>query len=79
VTWLELARRAADLAGFDWSLIEGRPMESFGFTARRPRYSALASARAALLPSLEHALHRYIKEAGFGQQPEVPAGERLEA
>ena len=79
VTWLELARRAADLAGFDWSLIEGRPMDSFGFTARRPRYSALASARAALLPSLEHALHRYIKETGFEQQPEVPAGERLEA
>lgn len=79
VTWLELARRAADLAGLDQSLIEGHSMESFGLAAARPRYSALGSERAALLPSLEDALHRYIKEAGFAQQPEVLAGERLEA
>jgi hypothetical protein len=54
-------------------------MESFGFPAKRPRYSVLASERASLLPPLEHALHRYIAETGYARQPEVPVGERLEA
>ncbi len=79
VTWADFGRRAAELAGLDPTLIEGRPMESFGFPARRPRYSALASERASLLPPLEQALHRYIAETGYGRRPEVPVGERLEA
>jgi dTDP-4-dehydrorhamnose reductase len=60
VTWAELARRAADLAGIDTSRLEAKPAEEFGFTAPRPRYCALASERGALLPALDDALRRYV-------------------
>jgi dTDP-4-dehydrorhamnose reductase len=79
VTWYELGRRAAELATLDPALIEGKPMESFGLPARRPRYSALTSERASLLPPLEHALLRYMAETGYGQPQAVAIGERLEA
>lgn len=79
VTWAELARRAAELAGFDSAMVEGRSMASFGLAARRPRSSALISRRGTLLPRLDNALHRYIHEAGFGQAPPLVAIERLEA
>ena len=79
VTWAELARRAAHVAGLDPTLVEGRSMESFSLAARRPRYSALISRRGTLLPPLEDALHRYIHEAGYQQAPPAVAVERLEA
>jgi dTDP-4-dehydrorhamnose reductase len=79
VTWAELGRRAAELAGLDSALIQGRPIQSFGLAARRPRYSALTSERASLLPALDHALRRYITEKGYGLHREVAVGERLEA
>ena len=79
VTWADFGRRAAELAGLDPALIEGKPMESFGLPALRPRYSALTSERASLLPPLEHALLRYMGETGYGKPLVVPAGERLEA
>jgi dTDP-4-dehydrorhamnose reductase len=78
-TWAELARRAAELAGLNAALVEGRPMETFGLAALRPRNSALVSGRGTLLPSLDHALRRYIHEAGYGQAPPVAAVERREA
>ena len=60
VTWAELARRAAELAGVDAALLEPRPATEFGFTAARPAYSALHSERGALLPTLDDALRRYV-------------------
>jgi dTDP-4-dehydrorhamnose reductase len=62
LSWAELARLAARLAGLDESLVEGRPSGSFNFAARRPAFSALGSERGSLLPSLEHALSRYFAE-----------------
>lgn len=79
VTWADLARRAAELAGLDPSLVDGRPMASFALAAKRPGYSVLASERADLLPPLENALQRYIGEAGYGGGAEVVVGERMEA
>lgn len=81
VAWSELARQAAELAGLDSSKVEGRPMASFGLAARRPRYSALSSSRATLLPPLDHALQRYINEAGFAPKAETVRAdsERMEA
>jgi len=61
LTWAELARRAAELAGVDASLLEPRPAAEFGFTAARPAYSSLHSERGALLPALDDALRRYIE------------------
>jgi dTDP-4-dehydrorhamnose reductase len=79
VTWYEFGRHAAELAGLDPVLIEGKSMDSFGLPARRPTYSALTSERASLMPPLEHALRRYMAETGYGQPQAVPVGERLEA
>ena len=42
------------------ALVEARPASSLGLVASRPAYSALASERGSLLPSLESALTRYV-------------------
>jgi dTDP-4-dehydrorhamnose reductase len=64
LTWAELAARAVDLAGADAAHLRPCPSEALGFKARRPAFSALASARTPLLPSVESALERYIRNAG---------------
>jgi dTDP-4-dehydrorhamnose reductase len=62
VTWVELARLAANLHGLNTDLIDARPTRSFNFTARRPAYSVLGSDRGQMLPTLEGALSRYTRE-----------------
>jgi dTDP-4-dehydrorhamnose reductase len=62
VTWAELARRVAELAGLDSPFIEARPTKALKLAARRPLYSVLGSERGMLLPSLEDALARYLRE-----------------
>lgn len=61
-TWSDLGRSAAQLSGLDAGLIDARPMVSFNLPARRPSYSALASERGTLLPSLDDALCIYMKQ-----------------
>jgi dTDP-4-dehydrorhamnose reductase len=63
VTWAELARWAATLAELDTWLVEGRPLASFKWPARRPRFSPLASERGQVMPSLANALERYLSES----------------
>ncbi|MBC8122612.1 MAG: sugar nucleotide-binding protein [Gemmatimonadaceae bacterium] len=60
-TWADFAQLTANLAGID-SRIDVRSTQSLGLSATRPRYSALGSERATLLPSLENALGRYLSE-----------------
>ncbi|CAN5909704.1 hypothetical protein BH24BAC1_BH24BAC1_13290 [soil metagenome] len=62
-TWAELAVLAASLAHADTRLIEAIPAANFGWSARRPAFSALSSERGSLLPSVEHALHLYLRDA----------------
>jgi dTDP-4-dehydrorhamnose reductase len=62
LSWAELARRAARRAGLDANLVEARPAAALKFAAPRPPYGVLASERGQLLPSLEDALERYLKE-----------------
>lgn len=64
VTWAELARLAAEMAGLNADLIEPRPTSELGLIARRPRYSVLGSERGRLLPSLEQGLERYWRARG---------------
>ncbi|MDQ3744853.1 MAG: SDR family oxidoreductase, partial [Acidobacteriota bacterium] len=76
LTWAELARRAAVLAGLDAELVEARPSSSLGLVAARPRFSALASERGLLLPPLESALRRYVCERAapsFAHSPRARA------
>lgn len=62
VSWAELARISARLRGLDETLIDDRPTSSLSLAAARPANSALASRRGALLPPLEDALARYLRE-----------------
>jgi dTDP-4-dehydrorhamnose reductase len=60
VTWAELARRTAEIAGLDGGLVLPTPARELGYRAERPRYSALGSERATLMPTLDDALARCI-------------------
>jgi dTDP-4-dehydrorhamnose reductase len=60
VSWADLARAAARHAALDPARIRGLPGDAAIAGAARPRYSALGSDRAALMPSLDSALARCI-------------------
>jgi dTDP-4-dehydrorhamnose reductase len=61
VTWVGLAEMAAQRAGVDASRLEARPASACNHVAARPRYSAMHSERAILLPKLDNALDRYLE------------------
>jgi dTDP-4-dehydrorhamnose reductase len=77
VTWADLARRAAQLAGFNAGQVYSCRGDSLGWVAPRPPYSALGSERALLLPRLDDALRRFIastrNEIGAAQSTAAPA------
>jgi dTDP-4-dehydrorhamnose reductase len=64
VTWAELALLAAGRAGIDASRLQAQPGSACNYMAQRPRYSALHSERAMLLPTLDDALGRYLELRG---------------
>jgi dTDP-4-dehydrorhamnose reductase len=62
LTWAELARRVAKLAGLDASLVDACANDALALPAPRPAYGVLGSNRGTLLPPLEDALSRYWRE-----------------
>jgi dTDP-4-dehydrorhamnose reductase len=62
VTWFELARTAAAMAGADGGRVRVPDARPDSLPAARPRYSVLGSERGQLLPPLEDALERYLQE-----------------
>ena len=60
MSWARLAEMSAEAAGLDQRHIHSLPTAALGQVAVRPRYSALASERALLMPKLEDALGRYL-------------------
>jgi dTDP-4-dehydrorhamnose reductase len=62
MSWADLARRAAEIAGVTSGVVEARPAYTMGYTATRPHYSALGSERGQLLPTVDDALERYLCE-----------------
>lgn len=62
ITWSDLAREVAALAGLDHTRIHARPTKELNWIAPRPAYSALTSERGILLPSLNQAIGRYLDE-----------------
>lgn len=62
VTWVELARRVASLGGYDERSVEECVVSAAGWRATRPMYSALASARGWIMPTLERSLEDYMDE-----------------
>lgn len=61
VTWLELAARAADIAGIDSSLLQGCETQHLELCACRPPFSVLHSERGMVMPKLEDALVRHFQ------------------
>ncbi|RYY95521.1 MAG: hypothetical protein EOO11_15685, partial [Chitinophagaceae bacterium] len=64
VTWADLARQLALLAGYDDALVDGVRVNSLRLPARRPLYSALQSSRGVRLPSWTNALERCLEAMG---------------
>jgi dTDP-4-dehydrorhamnose reductase len=71
LSWFDFARLIANEAGYEATLIEGKPTRSFGFDARRPSHSALSSERATLLPPLEDAVKRFVAATSEAQTLEL--------
>jgi dTDP-4-dehydrorhamnose reductase len=63
MSWHELARRAARLAGVAEHGLQPRACREFALAAPRPAFSALATERGLALPELEDALGRYVSQA----------------
>ena len=62
-SWADFGRRAADLRGYNAERVVPVAASTFGWTALRPMYSALGTARGmGLMPPLEAALERYAAE-----------------
>jgi dTDP-4-dehydrorhamnose reductase len=62
VSWAEFALRAAEAAGLPTRQVRAQPASAFNLRAPRPAFSALGSARAQLMPTLDAAIERYIGE-----------------
>jgi dTDP-4-dehydrorhamnose reductase len=60
VSWAELARKVAAMAGLDGDGVRPRPATEMKLRARRPAYSVPGSERADIMPSLDDALARYF-------------------
>ena len=59
VSWADLAIRAASVSGVRADSLVSCPSATLNLRARRPLYSALASTRCSMMPSLDDALVRY--------------------
>lgn len=62
IAWADLAREVAILAGVDPQPLQARPVKELNWVAPRPVYSVLSSERGILLPSLEGAIDRYLRD-----------------
>jgi dTDP-4-dehydrorhamnose reductase len=58
-SWAEFGRMVAESAGLDAGMVEALPGERLGWRATRPKWAALDTARARILPSLESAVERF--------------------
>lgn len=61
-TWADFAALVAEMGGSNRADVRGRPNASLNLPARRPHFSALASERGTLMPSLEQGLEHYFHE-----------------
>ncbi|GAA4343778.1 family 1 glycosylhydrolase [Flaviaesturariibacter amylovorans] len=68
VSWADLARQVALLAGYDEALVEGVRVNTLHLPARRPLFSALQSSRGLALPSWTDALERCLEAMGLPYQ-----------
>jgi dTDP-4-dehydrorhamnose reductase len=62
LSWADFAIQAAKAAGLNKARIAAVPSAFFHHKAKRPRYSALRSERGIMLPSLDDAIARFLRE-----------------
>ncbi|AKF03843.1 sugar nucleotide-binding protein [Sandaracinus amylolyticus] len=62
LTWAELARRAAVLSGLPADAVDARSSVELAWPAARPNYAALGSERGLIMPSLDDALSRFVRD-----------------
>lgn len=62
ISWADFAFQTAEMAKLDTKYIKPTSFDKLGYIAERPLYSALGSERGVLLPPLENAIERYLKE-----------------
>ena len=62
VSWFDLARRAAERVGLPTELLQGCATADLRLPALRPLFSALASERGGVMPTLDSALDRYAAQ-----------------
>ena len=77
MSWYEFAVAGAAAAGLDAGFVHGVTSEQLGWRASRPAFSALASERGHLMSSLDAAIGRYVREAGWGQAVGAGTGVRM--
>jgi len=75
VSWAELAARVATMAGLSTATLQPCASPLPGEVAARPRNGVLASERAALMPSLDDALQRFLDERGVVDDAQTSAAE----
>ncbi|WP_207426263.1 family 1 glycosylhydrolase [Pedobacter sp. SYSU D00535] len=61
MSWYEFARKVAETAGLDSSLVRWNKLSRMTSKAERPRYSALGSEKGIKLPTFDDALLRYLE------------------
>lgn len=61
ISWADLARWTAKLAGLEISLLQSCLLENLALAAPRPTYSVLGSERGILLPDLNQAIYCYLE------------------
>jgi dTDP-4-dehydrorhamnose reductase len=64
ISWADFARALAVALHLDERLVQSVPATAFGWAAVRPAYSALGTARGALMPTLDSAIAHYADVVG---------------
>lgn len=62
ITWADLAYEIADRFDLNRTFIKAVKHSELNYPAKRPLYSVLSSKRGVHMPSLDHALRRYITD-----------------
>ena len=62
ISWSDFAKKVSDKAGLNIDLVDPQPLHLLNWRAQRPKYSVLTSEKGIILPSLDNALNRYLRE-----------------
>jgi dTDP-4-dehydrorhamnose reductase len=70
ISWFEFAKLAARMDGLDTRLVDPHASNELAYKAARPKYGVLGTERCRVMPPMEDAMARYIRERRT-RQPET--------